>query len=112
MRLRASAVLANSLFMLGFILFTTDLARAITYTYTGSCTTNCAGIGLPAGGLVSGAITFTDGSLVGGNPYLTPISFFFDFGTVDIDSASALQFFFLRRRPARFKHFYQLSERN
>lgn len=105
MRLRASAVLANSLFMLGFILFTTDLARAITYTYTGSCTTNCAGIGLPAGGLVSGAITFTDGSLVDGNPYPTPISFFFDFGTVDIDSASALQFFIVGVVPVDLNTF-------
>jgi hypothetical protein len=93
MRLRSSAVLTNSLFVLGFILFSKDLACAITYTYTGSCTVACASIGLPAGGFVSGAVTFTDSSLVGGNPYPPPTSFFFDFGTVDIDSASALQFF-------------------
>ena len=112
MRLRASAVLANSLFMLGFILFTTDLARAIAYTYTGSCTTNCAGIGLPAGGLVSGAITFTDGSLVGGNPYPIPISFFFRFWNRRYRQRVGAAIFHRWRRPGRLKHFYQLSERN
>jgi hypothetical protein len=42
---------------------------AITYTYTGVCTTECAEVGLTAGGAVSGTISFLDAVLVPGSPY-------------------------------------------
>jgi hypothetical protein len=65
---------------------------AITYTYTGVCTTECAEVGLTAGGAVSGTISFLDAVLVPGSPYPAPSSFSLQFGSVVITEATADSF--------------------
>jgi hypothetical protein len=65
---------------------------AITYTYTGVCTTECAEVGLTGGGAVSGTISFLDAVLVPGSPYPAPSSFSLQFGSVVITEATADSF--------------------
>ena len=56
-------------------------SHAITYTYTGVCTTECADVGLTAGDAVFGTITFLDAALASGSPYPAPSSFLLQFGS-------------------------------
>ena len=67
-------------------------SHAITYTYTGVCTTECGDVGLIAGDPVSGSITFLDAALVPGSPYPAPSSFLLHFGSVVISDATADSF--------------------
>ena len=69
-----------------------DRSHAITYTYTGVCTTACADVGATAGDAVSGMITFLDAALVTGSPYPAPSSFSLQFGSVVITDATADSF--------------------
>jgi hypothetical protein len=74
-----------------------DAAAAITFEYDSTCTTNCAALGLSAGDPVSGSISFNDAAIVA-NSVLDEtaiLSFAFDFGTVEITSATAVGFDFL-----------------
>lgn len=80
------------LFAVIAIAWSSDPAAAITYTYAGTCTTNCADVGLTAGDSVSGAISFLDAALVPGSPYPAPVSFSFQFGSVLITDATADSF--------------------
>jgi hypothetical protein len=64
-------------------------SQAITYTYQGTCATDCDQIGLVAGAAVSGSISFLDGSLVPGSVYPLPTSFALNFGSVEITDATA-----------------------
>jgi hypothetical protein len=66
--------------------------HAITYTYRGVCTTECADVGLAAGDAVSGAISFLDAALVPGSPYPAPSGFSLQFGSVVITDATADSF--------------------
>ncbi len=65
---------------------------AITYAYSGVCTTECAEVGLTAGDAVSGTISFLDAALVPGSPYPAPSSFALQFGSVVITDATADSF--------------------
>ena len=67
-------------------------SHAITYTFSGECTTACADVGLTAGDAVSGSITFLDAALVPGSPYPAPSSFLLHFGSVVISDATADSF--------------------
>ena len=75
---------------------------AITYNYSGTCTTACDEIGLTAGDAVSGSISFLDSELVAGSPYPAPSSFSLHFGSVEITDATADSFGLLAFPPPPF----------
>ena len=74
------------------IIWSPGPSHAITYTYTGVCTTECGDVGLVAGNAVSGSITFLDAALVPGSPYPAPSSFLLHFGSVVITDTTADSF--------------------
>ena len=74
------------------IAWSNDRSHAMTYTYTGVCSTECGDVGLIAGDPVSGSITFPDAALVPGSPYPAPSSFLLHFGSVVITDATADSF--------------------
>ena len=73
-------------------------SHAITYTYAGTCTTNCDA----SNATVSGSISFLDSALVPGNPYPAPTSFALHFGIVDITDATADSFGLFASPPPPF----------
>ena len=68
---------------------------AVIFDYDATCTSFCGVIGLNAGDPVSGSISFNDAAIVpNGNVLPTDVlSFEFNFGTIDITSATAAGYF-------------------
>jgi len=69
---------------------------AITFDFSSTCDSFCGVIGLNVGDPVSGSISFNDAAIVPNESVQAAevLSFDFDFGTVDITSATAAGFFF------------------
>jgi hypothetical protein len=70
---------------------------AITFEYNSICTFACANIGLNDGDAVFGTISFNDAAILpnAGVPKAAILDFDFDFGAVEISSASAVGIGFL-----------------
>jgi len=69
---------------------------AIVFDFDATCDAFCGVIGLNVGDPVSGSISFNDAAIVpnGNVSSADVLSFEFDFGTIDITSATAAGFFF------------------
>jgi PEP-CTERM motif len=86
-------VLVRSALTMVSLLAVSDVTQAaiITYSYAGTCASDCDEVGLNAGDAVTGSIAFLDSELIPGSPYPHPVAFSFQFGSVLLDDTATVE---------------------